>query len=55
MVVIMQRTIEHVIELTKTPGIDPKRTASIAKLWQHVNPDTMRQTQDGIKYVKIEL
>jgi len=55
MVVIMQRTIEHVVELTKTPGIDPKRTASIAKLWQHVSPDNMRQTQDGTKYVKIEL
>jgi hypothetical protein len=55
MMVIMQRTIEYVIELTKTPGIDPKRTASIAKLWQHVNPDTMRVTKDKIKYVKIEL
>jgi len=55
MVIIMQRTIEHVIELTKTPGIDPKRTASIAKLWQHVSPDTMRALEDGTKYVKIEL
>jgi len=55
MVVIMQRTIEYVIKLTRTPGIDTKSTASIAKLWQHVSPDNMRKTQDKIKYVKIEL
>ena len=51
----MERTIEYVVELTKTPGIDPKLTESIAKLWEHVSPDSMRLTNDDIKYVKIEL
>lgn len=55
MIIIMQRTLEYVVQLTSTPGIDPKRTESIVKLWKHVSPDNMRLTKDEIKYVKIEL
>jgi hypothetical protein len=55
MIIIMQRTIEYVVELTKTPGIDSKRTESIAKLWPYVGPDNMRETVSGLKYVKIEV
>ena len=55
MIIIMQRTIEYVVELTKTPGIDLKRTQSISKLWTHVSPDSMRMTKDEVRYVKIEL
>lgn len=55
MIIIMQRTIEYVVELTKTPGIDSKRTESITKLWSYVGPDNMRLTKDEIKYIKIEI
>jgi hypothetical protein len=54
MILIMQRTIEHIIEVTKTPGADNKHISSIAKLWQNIGPDNMRTTDCGIKYVKIE-
>ena len=55
MIIIMQRTLEYVVQLTKTPGIDPKRTESIAKLWKNVSPNSIYFTKDEIKYVKIEL
>jgi hypothetical protein len=51
----MQRTIEYVIELTKNPKIDSKRIQSINKLWGNVSPNSMRELEDGTKYVKIEL
>ena len=55
MIIIMQRTLEYVVQLTKTPGIDPKQTQSIAKLWEHVSPESMKFTKDEVRYVKIEL
>ncbi len=55
MIIIMQRTIEYVVELTKNPKLDPKRIESINKLWEHVSPDNMRMTKDEVRYVKIEL
>ena len=55
MIIIIQRTLEYVVQLTKTPGVDPKRTQSIAKLWEHVSPDNIRFTKDEVKYVKIQL
>lgn len=55
MIIIIHNTLEYVVKLTSTPGIDPKLTESIVKLWQNVTPDNMRVTNDGIKYVKIEL
>jgi hypothetical protein len=51
----MQRTLEYVVELTKTPGIDPKRIESIVKLWKNVSPNSIHFTNDEIKYIKIEL
>ena len=51
----MQRTLEYVVKLTNTPGIDPKLTESIVELWSHIKPDNMRETVDGIRYVKLEL
>ena len=54
-IIIMQRTIELASALASNPKVNTKTVESISKLWQHVSPDSMRQTQDGIKYVKIEL
>ncbi len=54
MIIVMQRTLEYVVKLTSTPGIDPKLTESIVELWKNVSPDNMRDTNDGIRYVKIE-
>jgi len=55
MIIIIQRTLEYVVQLTKTPGIDPKQTESIVKLWKYVSPDNIRFTKDEVKYIKIEL
>jgi len=55
MIIIMQRTIEHVVELTQTPGLDPNRIAYLIKLWEHVSPDNMKLTKEGITYAKIEI
>jgi hypothetical protein len=54
MTIVMQRTLEYIIQLTKTPGTDPKLTESIVELWNNIGPDNKRETNDGIRYVKIE-
>jgi hypothetical protein len=54
MIIIMQRTLEYVIGLTKTPNLNPKQIEYINILWDGVNPDNMRLTKNKVKYVKIE-
>ena len=55
MIIIMQRTLEYVVELSNNPKLNPKVLETITKLWENVSPDNMRLTKDEIKYVKIEL
>jgi hypothetical protein len=55
MVIIMDQTLKYVIELSKNPDIEKNILESINYLWEHTNPDSMRQTIDGIRYVKLEL
>lgn len=55
MIVIMQRTLEYVVELSKNPKLDPKVLETITTLWENVSPENMCFTQNETKYVKIEL
>ena len=55
MIIIMQNTLEYMIRLSKTPSNDLVNSNNITKLWPHVKPDNMRETVDGIKYIKLEL
>jgi hypothetical protein len=55
MTIVMQRTLEYVVQLTSTPGTDPKLTESIVELWKNVSPENMRELEDKTRYVKIEL
>jgi len=55
MIVIMQNTLEYMIRLSKTPSNDLVNSNNITEIWSHVKPDNMRETVDGIRYVKLEL
>jgi len=55
MIIIMHHTLKYVIELSNNPKIDIKQIESINNLWEHASPDNMRETIDGIKYIKLEL
>jgi hypothetical protein len=50
----MQNTLEYMIQLSKTPSNDLP-TNNINGLWPHVKPDNVRETVDGVRYIKIEL
>jgi hypothetical protein len=55
MIIIMQNTLEYMIRLSKTLNTNSVNSNNITKLWPHVKPDNMRETVDGIRYVKLEL
>jgi hypothetical protein len=55
MILIMNRTLEYMIQLSKTPSNDLVNSNNITELWSHVKQDNMRETADGIRYVKLEL
>ena len=54
MIIIMQNTLEYMIQLSKTPS-NNLPTNNINELWPYVKPDNVRETVDGIRYIKIEL
>jgi hypothetical protein len=54
MIIIMQNTLEYMIQLSKTPSNDLGNN-NINELWPYVKPDNVRETVDGIRYVKLEL
>jgi hypothetical protein len=43
------------IQLSNTPSNDLVNSNNITELWPHVKQDNMRETADGIRYVKLEL
>ena len=53
MIIIMQRTIDYAIELSKNPQ-QSEQLAYINSLWVDVTKDNMMLTQNEIRYVKIE-
>lgn len=55
MIVIMQRTLEYFTVITSNKNSNPTNIEHIMKLWNGVGPDNMRETNSGIKYIKIEL
>jgi hypothetical protein len=56
MIIIMQNTLEYMIQLSKTPNNDPANISNnIAELWHYIKPDNVRETADGIRYIKLEL
>ena len=55
MIIIMQRTLEYFSSITSNKNPNPTDLEHIMKLWNGVGPDNMRETNEGIKYVKIEL
>ena len=54
MIIIMQNTLEYMIKLSKTPNNDLVNN-NINELWPYVKPYNVRETADGIRYVKLEL
>ena len=50
MVIIIQNTLEYMIKESKY-----STTNNITDIWPFVKPEHMRETVDGIKYVKLEL
>ena len=55
MIIIMQNTLEYMIQLSKTPSNDLVNSNNINELWPYVKPDNVRETVDGVRYIKIEL
>ena len=56
MIIIMQNTLEYMIQLSKTPSNDPANISNnISELWPYVKPNNVRETADSIRYVKLEL
>jgi len=55
MIIIMQNTLEYMIQLSKTPSNDLTNSNNINELWPYIKPDNVRETADGIRYVKLEL
>ena len=54
MIIIMQTTLEYMIQLSKTPNNDLVNN-NINELWPYVKPNNVRETVEGIRYVKLEL
>lgn len=50
----MQRTLEYFSTIAANKNANPTDLEFIAKAWEGVGPDNMRETECGIKYVKKE-
>jgi hypothetical protein len=51
MILIMQRTIEYLTQLSQT-NTDPEIMVKMANIWKGVTQDDVKETDCGIKYVK---
>jgi hypothetical protein len=55
MIIIMQRTLEYVVGLSKTPNLNSKQIENINMLWEIINPDDMIISKKfHMKYIKID-
>jgi hypothetical protein len=52
MILIMQRTLEYLNELSKDKTISLEQVNMLNRIWDGVSLDNMRTTDCGIKYVK---
>jgi hypothetical protein len=55
MIIVMQNTLEYMIQLSKTPSNDLVNSNNITELWPYVKPENTRETIEGIRYIKLEL
>lgn len=55
MIIIIQRTLEYLTELSKDKNMSKEQAEMLTNIWQGIGPDNMRVTNNGIKYVVKEL
>jgi (p)ppGpp synthase/HD superfamily hydrolase len=51
MIIIMQRTLEYLTNLSKDKNMSKEQAEMLANIWEGVGPSNVRETEDGIKYV----
>jgi hypothetical protein len=51
MIVIMQRTLEYLTELSKDKNMSKEQAEMLANIWEGVGPSNVRETEDGTKYI----
>lgn len=51
MIIIMQRTLEYLIELSKDKNMSKEQAEMLSNIWDGVGPSNVRETKCGIRYI----